>query len=380
MKRRDVNAFLHKLREDKDYYQKDIDGFNLPFFTISNELSLFIFYDALIKYKIILDDDSLLDEYIEQIDKLYKKVDSFDKIEVGINQLICHMVCEKLNYVQLKDDNSKRKVIEFIYKRYIEDGYYVHGFSSVYKESILKNGFIPEDYYNYYDDFSKVNKIFSKYGVNDLIEKDFSQKKVTFTDSYILGCYYSSYSPMYFYELLCNESVYGKKIRKISYLQDRFSSIINPLKRFISNNMFSELDKKYIIDLVKKEWDFLDKDNSSVSLLFVKRKKFESFNQNLDDYLDDSSDVYEIVDRILNYKNNNLILDNKLASDDFIIMTLPKYYEREKNIDVDRDLKEEIQKDFLNKYGNVSFLLLLGSMFISLGVFITIMMIIGGIL
>ena len=74
------------------------------------DISLFTFYDALFKFKVIIDDVYLFDEYISDLEKLYKKIDNFDAMSIGINKLICRLVGEKLN---IKDyNNSISKTVD----------------------------------------------------------------------------------------------------------------------------------------------------------------------------------------------------------------------------------------------------------------------------
>ena len=65
--RKNVLDFIDELKHSERYFQKEIGHFEKYPFHVSNELALYIFYDALYLYKIILDDSSLFDEYMEQL-------------------------------------------------------------------------------------------------------------------------------------------------------------------------------------------------------------------------------------------------------------------------------------------------------------------------
>ena len=94
--RDDVKKFIKQIKTSERYFSKNIGSFTNRFIHASNEMALYIFYDALIKYKIIIDDQFLIDEYLEQIDKLYRKLSDFDNIRLGINKLLCKILLTKL--------------------------------------------------------------------------------------------------------------------------------------------------------------------------------------------------------------------------------------------------------------------------------------------
>jgi hypothetical protein len=385
--RSDVTTFIEDVQKIEKYYTKRSEKFSTSFY-VSKELALFIFYDALLKFKIILNDIYLFDEYLAQIEKLYKKLTSFDDVEIGINKLICKMVSVKLSIHDMNDPISRKTIISYIYNKYIVDGYFIHGFNSSYAKSIKEDGFIPEIYSNYYADFIEVNKIFAKYNVINIIEKDFSNIKVYFTDDFVSSCYYSIYSPMFFYKFLNNTEYFGKGIRQDGFLKDDYNLSISHLKRFMSNNMFSDTDKKFILNVVSKQWALLHRGKRNISLMLVKRKRiYNKESIKLDDILNDTSDIYEVVDRLLNSKHKNINYNDFLNSEDFEIINLEYNIDNKNNnyIEVsnldDAYLykEEEVGTDFLNVYGKASIFILLGSIFISLGVIITIFMIVRGI-
>ena len=192
LKRSDVNEFILNIRSSEKYFQKELGHFEKYPFYISKELALYIFYDALFLYKVIIDDAYLFDGYLEQIKTLYRKINQFDQLIEGIHKLIGKMVSLYLNISDIDSYESREKILSHIYNCYIQNGYFLHGFNGSYSLSILENGFDPENYENWYSDFVKVRDIFSKYNVSDIIEKDFSDKRVTFTDDFVMSCIYSS--------------------------------------------------------------------------------------------------------------------------------------------------------------------------------------------
>ena len=380
LNRKDVLEFIQELKTNDRYFHKQSTTSYVNSIYISNELALYIFYDALFKYKIIIDDMYLFDEYITQLERIFRKLDSYENIRFGINKLICKLLMIKFDVNNIEKTENKHIIINYIYDKYIRNGYFVHGFNYSYYDSVVDNDFIPEEYENYYRKFIEVNKIFSKYNVYNIIPKDFSDKKVCFTDDIVMGCYYSLYSPLYFYEFITNREYFGKRIRKDAYLKDDYNHLISHLKRFMNNNMFNDSDKKYILSVVKDEWDLLHRKDKRISLILVKRNTISLNGVSLSKFLNDDSNLYDIVDRLLSSKYGNVYCDKIVKKDQMNILLFDNYYssndkilEKDDNLEIDNSNDE-----FLDKYGNVSILLLVGSLFITLGVIITIISILRG--
>ena len=87
-----------------------------------------------------------------------------------------------------------------------------------------------------------------------------------------------------------------------------------------------------------------------------------------------SNNIYEVVDRILCSKQKSIFSREILEPGSFEILNLDYYYETKA---FDYELEEKKKYSFLNAYGNVSILLLVGSIFITLGVLISIIMMLG---
>lgn len=385
--RDDVHEFISLLKNNDRYFSKNLKSFADRKMTIGNELALYIFYQAVYKYHVLFEDVYMFDEYIKQLDKLFKNVDNYDDLIVSINKLLGKMLVVKLDIKDIDNIDSRKELISYVYDKYIVNGYYIHGFNTSYTKIIEEKGFEPEEYENYYDRFAQANKIFSKYNVINIIDKDFSKKATAFTDDFLMGCYYSTYGPEFFYTFLNDEDYFGKRSREDGYLIDDYNLAIRNLKRFMNNNLFSDEDKKYILSLVKDEWDLLHREDKKISLLLVKRSVLSNSKNNLNDYLNSDEDIYDIIDRILSPKKGIVKCSDIISKEDINIITLDTYYdnkdktsyEEEYQAELERYRKEEENKEFMNTYGTASALLLAGSLLISLGVIITIFMIVRGI-
>lgn len=377
LKRRDVLEFIDLIKKYPRYYNKKVIEKVSFGKHLDNELALYVFYDAIYKYVVLIDDIWLFDFYFDQIKKIYRKLDDIDDIIFGIHKTLCRVVCSYLEITDIYDEINRNKIIKFVYDKYILDGYYIHGFSTVYETSINNNGFLSSVYQNYYKEMNKVKDIFSKYGINNIFNKDFSSNVSYFTDNFVMGCYYSVNSPGYFYNLFFNDEVYGKKVNRKNYLTRNYHACVNSLKKVIKN--FKKDDYNYIMDVVKKEWDLINSVPKKISLLLVKRNYIYPSKARLEDFLKMNGSVFEIVDGILSPKNSRIPFNDVLYDNKIDIVSLDDYYELHKSEVVKKERRKRFAfiKD-LNSLGVASIFIICGAMAISLGVLISVIMIVGG--
>ena len=356
----------------------DKQTFNYKLFNNQSKV-LFMFYKALFDYKILINDKEYLDDYLEQIDKLLKKMNNLDDLGLGINKLIYKFTCRKLGIRNGKEEENREEILQYFYDKYIINGYFFHGFNSIYKESIERYGLTPEEYVNYYEDFKKINEIFHKYNITNILDKDFTEKEIYFTDNFVKSCIFSANAPGYFYNLLYKSDYNYLKLKKDILLKGNYEDALKNLKRILSFLEINEEDKNYIIEVFKKEWKLIFLEDRQITLLAVKRNMFlDSNGVNLEKIMNDKSiDLYEAVDKILCERNSKIICREMLDGKDMQIINLEGLWL--KSIDDDKKLKKlDAANDFRNIYGNVSIIILVGAMLISLGVIISIVIMIGG--
>lgn len=378
LKRMDVLSLIEDIKTSGKYNNKNINYDN-TYFDVSNEMVLFIFYDALIKYKIIVKDMIYFYDYLENLNRLFKKINELDDISLGITRILCKIVGNKLKVLDIDSEEGRNTIINHIYNEYYVNGYFYHGFSYVYSDEIKEKGFIPEVYNNYYSKMIEIKNIFNKYECDKTVNKDFSKKSVLFTADFVKSCYYSLYSPMYFYDLLLNDL--DKEINRDCYAKGDYDTSISYIKNYMSSHKFSDDDSKYVLDTIKEQWDLINNSDKKISILYVKRASFSRKLIEINEFIKDDSDLYEIVDRILSNKSNSISCNKPISNKAFSIITLDNFYEKktkkEKIVEVVNEIKEEVSED-LNVSGKISLLFVLGSLFISLGVIIAIAMFIGG--
>ena len=246
----------------------------------------------------------------------------------------------------------------------------------------MKKGvFNPEVYNSNYDKMKKIDNIFKKYNINGVFEKDFSKKEIYYTDSLVMGCYYSMYSPLYFYNFLLDNNYFKYEFREDEYLKDGLLNYTKNLKRFMKFNGFSESDKNTVLSIVCDEWRFINSRSNNINLLFVRRSSISNNSNNINDYYDENGNVFELVDKMLCCKKNSISSSTCLYNNYGIINFSDCFMSNFGNLDISNlDDKQSYNNSlsFSNAYGKASIFIILGSLLISFGVIITILMILRG--
>ena len=197
LKHEDVIKFIKELGREEVYQNKDIPN-KINGEKISKiEYPIYIFIDAIVKYSIIIDDIELFNNYLDQLKRIIKKVESHNDIQMGVIKLLIKYATHKLNLTDINTSDNKKKLIEYFYNKYIVEGYFYHSFPSIYKEEIIKNGLSP---YNKVEDLENINNILSEYKIEEIDSKDKSLS-IKVTDSTFMAYYYAVSSPSYLKKL-----------------------------------------------------------------------------------------------------------------------------------------------------------------------------------
>lgn len=391
--RDDVIKLLKEVCNNKMFYEKNIlDSLDYEIF-VDIEQPLFIVVDALIKYQIIIDDEFLLDDYLEQLRKIMRKITNFHDIRCGINRIMGKFVARKMNLKDYESDDNQREILKYIYDKYIVNGYMFHSISNVYKDNILTNGLIPNQYVNITEKFVKVNNILEKYRIENLMETDFNKDYISITDSFIMAYCYAVNSPMYFYKLLCaNQYMVKKKFDRTAYFKNDYNKCFKNLDQLLKKYDFNSSEMKYIKETCNEEWKLLDKNRNIPTVVVIKRSAVGRDSlKDIDDIISNCGkiDIGESVSKIIDSRYDNDKLDSAISVDDLKICELFKYRDlvevMEEEEVTDTTFIKKMSKNYLNvydsnqqfasEYGKVSILVLLGALLITLGVTITIIMI-----
>lgn len=367
---KDVQELLAKVASNPIYNdKKKKDSINYEKFS-GLEQTYFLLFDALFKYQIIIGDIDLLPDYVHHLDLLWHKIDNFHDIGNGVSKILVKFVSKKLGY-KTKVEEYRREILEYIYHQYIEEGYLFHGISSCYVDSIRREGFTPQKYVNYYPRFKELQEKYSSF----LTDIDFSHQYVSFTDNFVMACYYATYSPIYFSNLLCPPT--NKKADVNSYAKRDYIGCFKGLQHILKAKEIDEESSRKIELLCNDEWKLLRQNEARPTIMMVKRSVF-SKNQIQGIYemiCDKNTDIGELAGQIMDYKYDSLAWNEYIPANMIEFITIPYsdfVVEKEtEHVDV---VLPTVRPEVTPEDGKVSFLVLLGSVFILLGVVISIVM------
>ena len=380
-KRRDVTEFIDEVISNSIYSKKKNSVYDSYEVFVDSSQALFTFFDAIYKFAIIIEDEAYFTEYIMQIRKVIKKFENFNDINEGINKIIGKICALKLGLSDREDVIARKYIVKYVYDKYIVSGYVFHGFPSIYKDDICKYGLVPDNYHHMYDKFIEINKIFERHGFYNILGKDFKVKGIYFTDSFILGCFYAFSAPMYFYRLLGYNSFDISNYDDKAYLNNDYFASFNNLSLLMRKAKLTEAEKKFVIKTCFEEWKLI-KNSTDVSILAIKRSSVGlNYLKNIDDILAKTSfcDLGNSIGKIFNYCDNEILVTEKISSNDINIISLNNYKEfksiRDMRLNDIKNRQEAYNSDkIINAYGKVSILMILGSLLITLGVIATIVM------
>ena len=192
MERSDTKYLIKEVLNNERYSKLKI---SLPFtnnYFMDHHYAIFLVMDALIKFDIIIEDENLIEEYIGNLKRIIKKMNTYQEISKGINLLIMKMVAKQLNISNYKLNESKEKILHYIYEKYIIEGYFYYGISSSNKKEVSFSGIKKEGFIL---DFrlDEINEILKKYERRDIIKRVESD----ITDNFIIACYFAFLGPDY---------------------------------------------------------------------------------------------------------------------------------------------------------------------------------------
>lgn len=379
LERDDVKRILNDICNSARYFAKETSSsMGYQMYSGSNQL-LFLFYDALFKYKMIIDNMQYFDDFLEQVDKLIRKIDNFSEIGYGINRIIGRVCAYKLGINDIDTDEAKESVLRHIHQKYMIEGYFIHGFAPHYYTSILENGLSCENYSNLYPDFVKVQEILKAKKHLNLMDKDFEAKEIAFTDSFLMGCYYSVNAPMFFSKLVSKNEFIDEEEALDAYAMANYDLCLKNLYKVMAKLKLSDSEKSIFLSAFRREWKLLEKNANTISLLLIPRKSL-GVEFDIDNFIEEvkNNSFIEAVCKLLGQRSN--ILSSKyIRKEDITLLNLcgtKKFIKEEKR----ESLASELEKTFIrsddefafsNTYGKVSILLLIGALCITIGVILT---------
>ena len=371
--RKDVKELLEDIITMDRLNEKEIPNVINDKKITNKEYSFYAVFDAIMKYVIIINDEDLFPKYLEKIRMLLKKLNEHNEIKGGIVKLIIKMCGYKLGIEDFENTNNKIKITNYIYEKYIKEGYLYHAFPSCFIDEVKEKGLDINTYYRYFDELKEINEIFAKYRIDDVITKSFEGPHLAFTDSFFMASFYANSSPMYLQEICENiDNNVKPKIDLEAFVLKKYNRSLSNIDYITRKSEMTSSEKNKIMDFFKKEWDDLKIVNNMPTIALVKRSLLGK--DNLYHYegilsMANDADLFTMVYKVLDTGFNDVKVTDSISKENIRLVNIEpisNYYHED---------DKPINALGLGSAGSVTLLIVLGSFLVSLGVVLSTIMI-----
>lgn len=337
-KRQDILELLHDVLEAEETKNKispftkegEVYGYN--------QYSLLIFIDFLIKYQIIIKEESLLKDTIEKLKEIRTTYQTHQELVVYLNSLLAELVRLKLGLTEKESAESKISILRYIYSEYIVNGYCFHSFPSVFRKSIILNGIDPKEYRYPIYEMKQTSHIFEKHNCKGIITKDLNDQTpfLALTDSPAMAYYHAIQSPEYFCNLTAtgvymkNEQLYD---REAYYRKDKEACARN-LSILSQQVRMSQKEQATVLNAFGRQWNLLNASVSFPCIAFVKRRDIGRDNlEDFDAIIEKAKeeDLILSVSKILDSRYPCIRRYQKIESNQLETVAFPAYQEIKQN-------------------------------------------------
>lgn len=371
-----------------------------------NRYSLLITMDIVIKYQIIINDETYNNYFLNKLDAITSNYNNHGDLIIKGNSLLIELVSNRLNVTTTKTED-KKAILKYIYDKYIVNGYCFHSFPSIFKEKIEEVGLTQDIDIKELNDLKKIDYIFSNHNYENIISKNLKEKSraVYITDSPAMAYYYAFRSPEYMAELTSLSKYYNylKDYNKDAFYDKDYYKCKSNLASLCSHVNMTTKEETTVLKTFDRRWKALNLSESFPCIAFIKRSDLAKNSlSDIEDIINsvDTIDLNILVSKITDSKYPIIKRYSNINSLDLTVITMPSYREIKNNKFIIKDKpkavvttvtrevyqEEKVQKETFNfnyknaySYGNANVIALLGLLMISLGATITIILnVLGG--
>lgn len=381
--REDVRSLMDEVI-NRECYNKLTVSFPLANnYFIDQHYALFLLMDAFGKFDIIIGDYNYFDEYLRYLKRTFKKMNTYQDISKGINLAISKIVSRILNINNSKSNESKEKILRYVYKKYIVDGYFYYGLSSSEKREVSFSG-IKKDGVILDSRLSEVNNILKKYEDKDIIKRVVSN----LTDNFMIACYYSFLGPVYLEELAVSGIFKDKCYNSNCFYTKDVRTFKDNLEKYISNKRMNSEERALVINNLLDVWKENNVSSSHGCIAFIKRSSINrNYLKDIEEIISNSCDMdlNEAMAMILESRYGSYDIDSDILTSDFELLDIPSYRFIINDCSIDDNMDTSALKidyvddsgsnNFVQKvslsHGYISVFMLAGVLLISVGVILT---------
>lgn len=348
---------------------------------IDNKYAFYLGIDAVIKYEQIIDNERYLENYINDLKKVFSIYHNYNHIKNGIYSIISKFVSMKLSINNVHTFKAREEILRYIYNKYIVDGYFYFGFSSNYQNEIRFVG-IRSNTFFLDDGLNHINEVFNKYSGKNL----FLNNNTTITDDIIVATYFALLSPYYLTDIVENPIFKNSNINKDCFYRHDIVNIKNSIRKVCSLEGLDECSTNEVVNSFINYYTLCCKKEIKPCLAKISRR---SLNKNklkdIDQIVKDTDiKLVSAVGLILESRYISSNIATNILPSDIEIISLPTYQEfltEPNNLNLVNKIKVDVEKvksgEYVidnsikaNSYGIIS-LAYIGLLFIIVGIILT---------
>ena len=354
--REDVKSLIN-LIYTSNKYNKNVMGSPLKKDFLDIKDSLFFVYESLYKYKVIIESEEFLDDYVFFLNKCLNKLSDYNDMINGVNRLIARYLYKKLGLEE--NDSNKKSILNYVYYKYIKCGYLFYGCSDKFLSYVSVNGMTSGIYDN---SNSEIINIFKEKELN-------LYKEVCLTDNFIYACFDGYSYPNHLSRLFNNHYTNEFGFDSDVFYRKDFNDCVNVFNRLCRN-----LGVKKDVDILNKcfcdDWNNYNVSTSTSKVLLIKRSAVGMDNiSNIVELIDRclSDDIEDGIAKIIDYKYNSIPINVVISFNDISVINLLSY-KKGNNDDSKIELLDNntVSDNLVDQYGVANWVLVLLSIFVTL--------------
>lgn len=369
-----------------------------------NRYSLLITMDIVIKYQIIINNETYNNYFLNKLDTITSNYSNHEDLIIKGNSLLIELVSNRLNVTTTKTED-KKQILKYIYDKYIVNGYCFHSFPSIFKEKIEEAGLTQDIDIKELNDLKKIDYIFSNHNYKNIISRNLKEKSrpIYITDSPAMAYYYAFRSPEYMAELTSLSKYYNylKDYNKDAFYDKDYYKCKSNLASLCSHVNMTTKEETTVLKTFDRRWKALNLSESLPCIAFIKRSDLAKDSlPNINEIIKsvDTIELSYLVSKITDSKYPVIRKYSNISSLYLSVITMPSYREIKNNEFLTQEkvkvalttkkreiYREEIEEEkkfdfkYAYSYGNANVVALTGILLITLGLTLTIILnVLGG--
>lgn len=317
---------------------------------VSNAIGEIFMYCIVHQGKTNIDGDKAY-EYAKKMDEeFFECAMSGERLEDKRAEAIKESIATELGIDSSKGEISKeedQQIKDYFLKNYVENGFVMHSFSGGLEESIRQNGLSPTKRVWDNNEINKIAKIFENKNVLSPLGaySHYPKGNIYVEHNATLVYGHAIAAPEWFKRFTsANHNGNSFKLEKNPYYTRNYEGSKQNVSDLCENASLNSEETEQVMDMFEKTWELLGTDKMCIALIpkkAISKVNIEDATYENRNALETISDV--ITDRreqFTEYSKNALTAE--IPPENMLIMELPRSKDIFKEVQFDRETKEEL--------------------------------------